>query len=130
MQIEMKARYARGPATVHFGRYQENGVLAIQLVCASGIPEPLARATFNPENAEGWFKAFPEWTKDTHVFIKDWSENEGMFKELIRNNVIKPVLDDEGNPIRIAAGFTNGYVGKLTDSGLHAMREQIKEVQP
>lgn len=80
-----------------------NGVPALLLVDAiSG--EPIAKATVNIPDMK------PE--KD-HVFIKDWSENQGMMKALINYKVIhdKPVKAFPFNRVQV-------YECKLTSKAL------------
>lgn len=64
---------------VVFRRY-EGGNLAIQMVDHK-TGEPIAVASVNPPRAR-----LPQ----DCVAVKDWSENEGMARELIRHKIIEP----------------------------------------
>jgi hypothetical protein len=62
--------------TLSYATY-DNGRIAIRLVCQNG--EPMATATVNVPGVN---------VPDGHVIIKDYSENEGMFKALVEAGVI------------------------------------------
>ena len=72
-----------------FHRYQSNRRIAIELVCDDG--SPYATATVNIAD---------QALEQDHVFIKDYSENEGMLDALVAAKVVR----DTG--IRARAGFT------------------------
>ena len=64
---------------VHKGTYP-NGRTAIQLYDAE-IGDPIATATVNIPD---------EPLPDNHVFIKNWSENEGILDSLVEADYVKP----------------------------------------
>lgn len=64
--------------TVDFRKYP-NGRTALELICEDG--SPMAVATCNIPEAS---------LNEHHVFIKNWSENEGMAAALAKAGYIKP----------------------------------------
>ena len=85
---------------VRLGHYS-NGRLAITLITEEG--EPMAVATVNLPDED--------IMDDGHVFIKDWSENEGMFDALIRSGVISAELHESVN-----IGHVYAYEAELTEA--------------
>lgn len=73
-----KVKFLGEECSVEFRKYQ-NGRTALELICEDG--SPMAVATVN----------IPEVPiNEHHVFVKDWSENEGMAKALTDAGYIKP----------------------------------------
>jgi hypothetical protein len=68
-----------------FAQYS-NGRTAIELVDAEGWHEPIARASVNLPDAP---------LEDDEIFIKDWSENEGMVGALVRAGVVSESIGYE-----------------------------------
>jgi hypothetical protein len=66
------------PCEIQLGEYP-NGRLAISLII-SETGKPMARATVNLPN---------EYLPSDHVFIKEYSENEGMTQALLAANIIE-----------------------------------------
>ena len=61
---------------------------------------PVATATVN----------LPEYpVPDNHVLIKDWSENEGMYKLLLEAGVIKPMIT------LVPTGYVHAYLCELNN---------------
>lgn len=60
------------------GRYAENDNLAIRIRAEYG--EPITTVTINPS----------EDISDDYIFVKDYSENEGMVEWLTKMNIIDP----------------------------------------
>jgi hypothetical protein len=108
----MKERLKVGPAkfcrggTVKFGRY-ENGVIAIQILGPEG---PEAKATVN----------MPMEPTDpkTGVWIKDWSENEGMAEALVKAGVVVLTGETQRN------GHVIARLGVLTPAALVQLQEE------
>ncbi len=89
-------KYCNYPVYVQKLQY-ENGRVAIRLLHAED-GDPVAVATVNlPDEQLG----------EDEVFIKDWSENEGMLKFLTENNIVV----DTGR--RVPCGFVEAAVCKL-----------------
>ena len=122
MRINAKTEYIKESADVLFWRYAENQMIAIELVATGDFPEPLCRATFNPDMPIS--EIHPVFDIHTHVCIKTWSENAGVYETLVENNVIAPILGNDGKPYEIQAGFVKGKLARLTDSALQCLREQ------
>lgn len=61
-------------------RYQDNNRIALQLIDAEN-GEPIAMATVNLPQIED--------IEPNTVFIKDYSENDGMLKTLVDNKIVK-----------------------------------------
>lgn len=93
--ITIQTKYLDEPcATVLLGEYSTNGTPAIVIEDAHG--ERLCVATANLES-------YGEIPQEGHVFIKNWSENEGILGALVKADIISaPVRDVE-------AGFTTAY---------------------
>lgn len=76
--ISVDAKYVKGQAMLRFGQYS-NGRIAMSLFDPVTY-EPLATATVNlPE----------EQLAAGHVFLKGWSENEGLPQALEKAGVVK-----------------------------------------
>jgi hypothetical protein len=74
--------FADEKCTLTFDKYT-NGRTAMQLWCENG--EPMAKATVNVPDID---------IPDDCVIIKDYSENEGMFKALVEAGVIGAIPVD------------------------------------
>jgi len=85
---------------VRLGHYN-NGRLAITLITETG--EPMAVATVNLPDEDIMY--------DSHVFIKDWSENEGMLDALVRSGVISPELHES-----VSTGHVYAYEAQLSEA--------------
>lgn len=104
MQIEIETEYCpKGEYELKFmGKYVDGSP-------ALGVwtdMKPMFRATvcLNEKPAPG------------HVFIKDWSENEGVLQALVGAGVIEP-------PIRsIPTGYVEAFECKLTDPVIRNLR--------
>jgi hypothetical protein len=88
-------------AFIHVQKYVTNPN-AIRLSIHSESEGLLCVATSNIDNY------IPE---PGNVFIKNWSENEGVYEALLKANVIGPVIR------KIPAGFTEAYECKLITDG-------------
>lgn len=74
-----KTKYGRAPNGVYcIAAFYTNGQRALQIKDIN-THEPLLTASVALDETQ---------TKD-EIFIKDWSENEGVLTELIRHNVVK-----------------------------------------
>lgn len=92
-------------------RYNNNDRLALKLVDEEGIP--IATCTVNLP-----FQELPE----NCVFIKDWSENEGMTEILIASNVINPI------PLgRHTTGYVTVGAYELTDDCINYINTFFNE---
>ena len=88
-----------------------NGRKAIKLVDA-GTGEPIATATVNMPD---------QILKENWVFIKDYSENEGMTDALIKHGIIKP---DEVSGA--SSGFVHVFAYELTDEVMEMFNQLVK----
>jgi hypothetical protein len=95
--INISTKFFAGEVVVKEGTYP-NGSKALQLVSVSG--EPLATATVALD-------ALPE---EGNVFIKDWSENEGVLAALQDAGVVGPVIRS------IPTGFVQAYEVKVLEA--------------
>jgi hypothetical protein len=77
-------RFKEWTCKMNFAQYG-NGRTAIELVDAE-THEPIARATVNLPDA---------YLEDDEIFIKDWSENEGMVAALVRAGVVSESIGYE-----------------------------------
>jgi len=97
----MKVKFKNWSCVVTKGFYG-NGGLALKLVDEE-TKEPIATATVN---LEGQAPPAP----NGHVFIKDWSENEGMLEALVTAGIV----EDTGNTA--TTGFVEAnlcrYIGQ------------------
>lgn len=98
MQITINTKYA-GEETVTIRQAQYgDGSIALQLLDETG--QPVVVPTVNLE-------AYNEHPMPGHVFIKNWSENEGVLESLIEAGVIS-------NPVReVPSGFATAYECKI-----------------
>lgn len=76
MEIEVNAKYSRGKYRITFGKYG-NGSIAIQGFTLDS--EPQFKATV----------ALDEVPPDNHVFLKGWSENEGIPEALVKAGIVE-----------------------------------------
>jgi len=80
---------------LQFGRYQHTNMVALQLYTSDG--SPYMTASFNPVEV-------PDTDTTRLIAIKDWSENEGIEKALLDNNVFEKFVKS------IPTGYVNGSV--------------------
>lgn len=93
MEINVKTQWINETAHMRQAQYRD-GSIALQLFDEYG--SPLMTPTVNLE-------AYGEHPAEGNVFIKDWSENQGILQSLIDEKVIS-------EPIRqVPAGFTFAY---------------------
>ena len=76
MRIKVKAKYIKGEVDLVFGHYQD-GSTAIRAFSLDG--EPMFTATV----------ALDEVPPAGHVFLKGWSENEGIPESLVSAGIVK-----------------------------------------
>lgn len=96
--FEYAAKYANEPsARLQYDRYAD-GSTAVQVLGTDG--EPILTATT-------CLAAYGEAPRDGHVFVKDWSENEGTLAALVAAGVV-------GEPVRkVPAGYATAYECEL-----------------
>lgn len=94
--VTLDAKYLKGKVKLVFGRYG-NGRTAIMLQDPH-TEEPMATATVNLPEAQ---------IAAGHVFLKGWSENEGIPEALEKAGVVKLTGDF------VPTGFTAADVAKL-----------------
>lgn len=83
MKTKYKVKFKEWDCILEFGLYH-NGELAMWL---TGAPETENEG----ENIATCTVNIPEQSiKDNHVFIKEWSENDGMTEALIKAEIVKP----------------------------------------
>ena len=80
---------------LQFGRYKDTNMIALQLYDSNGFP--YMTASFNPVEV-------PDTDTTRLIAIKDWSENEGIEKALLDNNVFEKFVKS------IPTGYVNGSV--------------------
>ena len=80
---------------LQFGRYKDTNMVALQLYTSDGFP--YMTASFNPVEV-------PDTDTTRLIAIKDWSENEGIEKALLDNNVFEKFVKS------IPTGYVNGSV--------------------
>ena len=80
---------------LQFGRYKDTNMVALQLYDSNGFP--YMTASFNPVEV-------PDTDTTRLIAIKDWSENEGIEKALLDNNVFEKFVKT------IPTGYVNGSV--------------------
>ena len=76
MEIQINAKYCNEIVDLAFGKYGD-GATAIQATSLEG--EPLFTATV----------ALDEKPPENHVFLKGWSENEGIPDALVKAGVVE-----------------------------------------
>lgn len=107
----MKVKYKKWNCIVRWSMYHENNNIAIQLIDEK-TKELISVATTNT----GFKDDFPE------VQIKDYSENEGMWKALVNAGVI------EDKVIRtIASGYVKVKVAELTEEAKKDFETWLEE---
>ena len=76
---------------LQFGRYKDTNMLALQLYDSNGFP--YMTASFNPVEVPDISESNISY-KDTNrmIVIKNWSENEGIEKALLDNNVLEEYI--------------------------------------
>ena len=80
---------------LQLGRYKDTNMVALQLYDSNGFP--YMTASFNPVEV-------PDTDTTRLIAIKDWSENEGIEKALLDNNVFEKFVKS------IPTGYVNGSV--------------------
>tara|TARA_R100000742_G_C4271854_1_gene90893 strand:- start:700 stop:1014 length:315 start_codon:yes stop_codon:yes gene_type:complete len=80
---------------LQFGRYKDTNMVALQLYDSNGFP--YMTASFNPVEV-------PDTDTTRLIAIKNWSENEGIEKALLDNNVFEKFVKS------IPTGYVNGSV--------------------
>lgn len=93
---EKTVKFRNWDCILSFAKYRTTDATSIQLLDAND-GHPIAVATVNLD-------VVPE--KD-HVFIKDWSENEGMVESLVKAGVISEPIGE------IPTGFVTAKICKL-----------------
>ena len=94
----MIVKFKEWECELQFGKYS-NGATALQLIDAED-GQPIATASVNLVGQS-------EHLDPDEVFIKDWSENEGMLDALIESGVIsKPIL-------AAPTGFVSSHLCKI-----------------
>ena len=78
---------------LQFGRYKDTNMVALQLYDSNGFP--YMTASFNPVEV-------PDTDTTRLIAIKDWSENEGIEKALLDNNVLEEYIS------RVPTGYVSG----------------------
>ena len=78
---------------LQFGRYKDTNMVALQLYNSNGFP--YMTASFNPVEV-------PDTDTTRLIAIKDWSENEGIEKALLDNNVLEEYIS------RVPTGYVSG----------------------
>jgi len=90
MDIDKQIKFRQWVCIIKIGSYANNRT-ALQLVDAKN-GEPIATATINivtvSDDEFERIAATVICKKDHLLFIKDWSENEGMLQSLIDQNII------------------------------------------
>jgi len=111
----MKVKFKEWTCLPIVGRYS-NGRKAINLVDHITY-EPIATATVNIEHV-----MLTSWD---HVFIKEYSENEGMTEALIKANIIYPLPYKEA-----ISGFVTITDYKLTPEAVKLWDDEPEENDP
>lgn len=97
--IPVKTKYVQEEAaTVWLSKYTSDDVWA--LLITDDMRQPLITATINM-SGYGMIPA------DNHVFIKDYSENEGILRALIQGGIVLPAAQE------INAGFASVHECEL-----------------
>ena len=104
MKITVNTKYIKGEVELKFGEYQ-NGSPAIQAFSLYGEPEFVATV------------ALDELPADGHVFLKGWSENEGIPQALVNAGIVK--LTGRTIPI----GYCEAQEAKLLISNNSELRK-------
>ena len=94
MKIEINTKYVKGEVELRFRKYQ-NGSTAIQAFSLYGEPEFTATVALDEIPAKGY------------VFLKGWSENEGIPNALQKAGII------ELTGRTIPTGYTEAQEAKL-----------------
>lgn len=94
MRINVNTKYIQGEVEIEFKKYQ-NGSVAIQAFSLDGEPEFTATV------------ALDEMPPDGYVFLKGWSENEGVPNALVKAGVV------ELTGRTIATGYVEAQEAKL-----------------
>jgi len=76
LRITINTRYIKGEVELNFAKYQ-NGSTAIQAFNLFGEPEFVATVTLDEVPPKG------------HVFLKGWSENEGIPDSLVKAGIVE-----------------------------------------
>ena len=87
--VLIKTKYSNEMCNIQFGKYAADKSISMQLVCSDG--EPFATATVCLPDMMKHITNWPTYTPHTGhkvVFIKNWSENEGILQSLIEAGVV------------------------------------------
>lgn len=90
------------PVRLLAARYHTDSSIALLLVSDDGIGEPVCTCTVCMPEIRQVADVLPN-----EVFIKDWSENEGMYDWLLANDIIEPT----GESVHV--GFVEARIGRL-----------------
>lgn len=96
IKININAKYVKGEVELRFGHYR-NGSIAIQAFNSKGEPEFIATVALDEMPPEG------------HVFLKGWSENEGIPFALVSAGIVKLT----GRTIPAGFSFSKAYEAEL-----------------
>lgn len=106
MEIDFKTKFINERARVLFARYPADNSIAIQLRAINGH-EMLCTATV-------CLKEYSKTPPHGYIFIKDYSENQGMFEALARADIVRNVAFS----FEITYPGTTVYEAKLTKKSL------------
>lgn len=109
--VSCNARYWKNPVDVEVGQY-DNGRLAISLL-EHKTGEPVGTVTTN---------LVDEQCPDGEVWVKEWSEGEGMTKFLIDAGIILPCATDV-----TTTGYVNVMRYALTPKFIEACARALTE---
>jgi hypothetical protein len=88
MIVESKMKYYQGPMEIISGTYPSGQIYLQGAVVGTG--EPIATLTSNVPDVD---------IPAAHIVVKDYSENEGVYKTLLEAGVIEECVD------KIPSGF-------------------------
>ena len=74
-----------GPFQFRISKYVTDDIMAVIIVLPEEFNEHLATVSINLSA----YGLYPQ--SETSFFVKEYRENEGMFEELVRHGVIRPV---------------------------------------
>lgn len=115
-----------GPYEVfpRFDNYVADGTLSIELVTANDFEECLCEVT---TCIPGAFQGL-DLDRSAYILVKDYSENSGMVRELVKNDIIEPTIIGnfktgfvEVGMYKLSTDFRSHY-GELIDRALNKRR--------